>query len=68
MQIQHKARSTLQELLESQARGNALGKVAQTKLPTPPPNQPFQVNPADHKRKIEQKHKEVVKVGKRHPS
>ena len=37
MGIQRKPRSTLQELLESQPRGNALGKAAQTKLPTPSP-------------------------------
>ena len=33
--IQHKERSTLQELLKSQAGGNAPGKAAQTRLPTP---------------------------------
>ena len=64
--IQCKARSSLQELLESQAGGNALGKAAQTKLPTPPPTQSLRSNPANRKRKREQKGKEVVEVGKSH--
>ena len=40
MGIQRKQRSTLQELLESQPGENALGKVPQTRLPTPPPHLP----------------------------
>lgn len=46
------------DLIESQPRRDTLGKVAQTKLPTPPPALPFQ--PADLKRKREPKGKEVV--------
>jgi len=60
--------STLQELLESQPRGNALGKVAQTRLPTPPSAQPLCLEPAYLKRKREQKGKEVIEGGKNHPS
>ena len=44
------------------------GKAATTKLPTPPPTQPLQSNPADHKRKMEQKGKEIVEIGRTHPS
>ena len=68
MGIQRKARSTLQELLESQAGGNTPRNAAQTRLPTLPPNQPLRFDPANHKRKMEQKGKEVVEVGKSHPS
>jgi len=60
--------STLQELLESQPGGIVSGKATQTRLPTPPLTQPLQSNPTNHKRKREQKGKEVVKVGKTHPS
>ena len=41
MGIQRKQRSTLQKLLESQPGKDALGKAPQTRLPTPPPTQPF---------------------------
>ena len=68
MGIQHKPRSTLQKLLESQPGANALRKAAQTKLPTLPPTQPLRSDPVDHKRKREQKGKEVVEVSKDHPS
>ena len=68
MGIQRKPRSTLQELLESQLRGNALGKVAQTRLPTSPPAQPLRLEPAYLKRKREQKGKEVIEGGKNHLS
>ena len=68
MGIQHKPRSTLQKLLESQPGGNALRKAALTKLPTLPPTQPLRSDPVDHKRKREQKGKEVVEVSKDHPS
>ena len=49
--IQHKQRSTLQELLESQSGRDALEKVAQTKLPPSPPTQPPRADPIDYKRK-----------------
>ena len=39
--IQCKPRSTLQELLKSQPKGNSPRKVAQTRLTTPPPTQPL---------------------------
>ena len=68
MGIQHKSRSTLQELLKSQPGENAPGKVAQTRLPTPLPTQPLQLEPVDLKRKREQKGKEVMEWGKTHPS
>ena len=68
MGIQRKPMSTLQELLESQPEGNALRKVAQSKLPTPPPIELLRPNLIDHKRKMEQKGKEVVETGKCHPS
>ena len=68
MGIQRKPRSTLQELLESQPGGNMLGKVAQTRLPTPPPALPFRPKLADLKRKKVLKGKEVVEVGKTHHS
>ena len=45
-----------------------MGRSAQTKLPTPPPPQPFRLKPTDHKRKREKKGKEVVEIGKGHPS
>ena len=66
--IQCKPRSTLQELLKSQPEGNSPRKVAQTRLTTPPPTQPFRPEPANLKRKREQKGKEVVEGGKAHPS
>ena len=68
MGIQCKPRSTLQELLKSQPEGNSPRKVAQTRLTTPPPTQPFRPEPANLKRKREQKGKEVVEGGKTHPS
>ena len=64
MGIKRKQRSTLQELLESQPGRDAPGKAPQTRLPIPPSAQPFQANPTDHKRKMEEKGKEVVEVGK----
>ena len=68
MGIQCKQRSTLQKLLESQPRRDALGKAAQTKLPTLPPTQPLRHEPADLKKKKEQKGKGVVKGEQTHPS
>ena len=66
-------RSTLQELLESQPGGRASGKTAQgwlptppaqTHLPTPPPTQQTCVDPVDHKRKRNDKGKEVIETGR----
>jgi len=45
MGIQRSSRSSLQELLESQAGGNAPGRVAQTKLPILPPPSPSDLSP-----------------------
>ena len=68
MGIQRKPMSTLQELLESQPEGNTPRKVARSKLPTPPPTELLRADLTDHKRKMEQKGKEVVETGKCHPS
>ena len=68
MGIQRKQRSTLQELLESQPGRDTPRKVIQTKFPTPPPTQPLRANPVDHKKKREEKGKEVVEIGRTHPS
>ena len=54
--------------MESQPRGHASEKASQTRLPTPPPTQPLRVDPVDHKRKREEKGKEVVEIGKTQPS
>ena len=67
MGIQRKQRSTLQELLESQPGKDVPEKVAQTKLPHPPPIQPPRIDPVDHKRKMEEKCKKVVEAEKTHP-
>ena len=67
MEIQRKPRSTLQELLESQPGRDVPGKAAQTKLPTPPPNQTPRADPVDHKRKRVEKGKEVVEIRGTHP-
>jgi len=68
MAIQHKQRSNLQDLLESQWGKDVPGKVAQSKPPTPPPAFPFQLEPARLKRKRELKGKKVMDTGKTHPS
>ena len=64
MGIQHKQRSTLQELLKSQPGG----KAAKNRLPTPPPPLLVRVDFTDHKRKRDQKGKEVVETGRTDPS
>ena len=64
MGIQRKQRSTLQELLESQPGGKSSGKTAQTWLPTLPPAQHTRADHADHKRKREDKGKEVMEKGR----
>ena len=68
MGIQRKPKSSLMDLIESQPGKDTPGKVAQTKSPTPPPTLPLQLGPADLKRKREPKGKEVIDVGKTHPS
>ena len=68
MGIQQKQRSTLQELLESQPGWNALEKAAYTKLPPLPPIQTLRADLANHKRKREEKGKEVAETGRTLPS
>ena len=67
MGIQHKLRSTLQELLKSQPGGNALGKVAQTRLPTPHLPSPSDLNPLTLKGKRSRKAKRWWKEEKPTP-
>ena len=59
MGIQRKQRSTLQEFLESQPRRDAPEKSTKTKLAPPPPVPTHRADPTDHKRKWEEKGKEV---------
>ena len=68
MAIQRKPRSTLQELLESQAGGNAPKKANQSKPPALPSVQASQPELADRKRKRDQKRKEVMDERRRSPS
>lgn len=66
MGIQHKPKSSLLDLIDSQLGRYALGKAACTKPLTPPPAlSPPQS--ADLKRKREQKGKEVMKAGQTLP-
>ena len=65
MGIQHKPRSSLLDLIESQPGKDAPGKAIQSEPPTPPSTLPFQ--PTDLKIKREPKGKEVVGVRKTHP-
>ena len=70
MGIQHKPRSTLQELLESQPGENAPGMAAQTRLPTPPPPHPSNLsdlNPPTLKEKGSRKAKRWWKEEKPTP-
>ena len=77
MGIQRKQRSTFQEFLESQPGGKAPGKAAQirpstpptrTHLLTPPPVHQTRADPTAHKRKRDNKGKEVIKAGRTHSS
>ena len=67
MVLQHKMRTSLLDLLESHAGGNVPKKVVQVKLPTLPPTQVLQLDPANKKRKRDQKGKEVVEERKNLP-
>ena len=62
MGIQRKPKSNLLELIEKQPRRDELGKTARSKPPTPPPALP-PPQPADLKRKREQKGKQVIEAG-----
>ena len=64
MGIQRKPRTNLLEVMESQAVGKVLEKTTQAKLPPPLPTQPLRLDPADYKRKRDQKSHEVVERGK----
>ncbi|KAK9989227.1 hypothetical protein SO802_029466 [Lithocarpus litseifolius] len=62
MWIQRKPRSILQELLESQPGRDGPGKVAQSKPPAPPTIPPPRADPPKHKRKREDKGKDVMEA------
>ena len=73
MGIQRKSQRSLLDLIESQSEKDAPGKSTQPKLPPPPPKSPFpppqlslpsKPEPANTKRKREQKGKEVVEAGR----
>ena len=77
MGIQRKLQRSLRELLESQPRRGEAGKLAQPKLPPPPPKSPFgapqpppptRTEQLDPKRRRELKGKEVVETGRPRPS
>ena len=67
MGIRKKPRSTLQELLESKLGRDAPTKALLTRLLTPSRTQPLRANPADQKRKREDKGKKVTEGGKNQP-
>ena len=65
------------ELIKDQPGRGALGKSTQPKLPPPPPKSPFppsqpslpsKLEPADSKRKREQKGKDVMETGRSRPT
>ena len=60
MGIQCEPKPGLLEVMEFQYGSKAPKKTIQDKLPPPSPTQPLQLNPADHKRKRNQKSHEVV--------
>ena len=62
--IQHKPRVGLLDIMESQSRSKAPEKTTQAKLPPPPSSLPPRPDPADHKRKRDQRGLEVVERGK----
>ena len=76
MGIQRKFQRSLLDLIESQPGRGAWGKSTQPKLPSPPPKSPLppprsslpsRPEPADPKRKKEQKRKDVVEAGRSRP-
>ena len=64
MGIQRKPRTGLLDVMESTSRSKVPEKNAQAKLPPPPPTQPLWVDPADHKRKKDQRSQYLGKGGK----
>ena len=77
MGIQRKPQRSLQELLESQPGRGEAEKYSQPKLPPPPPRSPLRTpqpilasrtEQVDPKKRREQKGKEVMEIGRPHPS
>ena len=77
MGIQRKNQRSLMDMIESQPGRDAPGKSAQPKLPLPPPKSPLpppqplvphRPDPANPKRKREQKGKEIVETGRSRPT
>ena len=77
MGIQRKPQKSLMELIEDQLGRGAPGKSTQPKLPPHPPKSPLpppqpslpsRLEPADLKRKREQKGKDVVETRRSHPT
>ena len=64
MEIQRKPKVGLLSVMESQAGNKVPEKVTQAKLPPPLPTQPLGADPANHKRKRDQKSQDVVEGGK----
>lgn len=64
MVLQRKQKTSLLELLESHAEGSVPEVAIQTKPPTPFPTHTSEPNPANKKRKWDQKGKDVVEEGK----
>ena len=68
MGLQRKPKMSLLDLLESHAGRNALEKAVQLKPATLPSTQVSQIDPADKKRKWDQKGKEVMEERRNLPS
>ena len=77
MGIQRKSKRSLLDLIESQSRKDAPGKLAQPQLPPHPPKLPLpppqpslppRLEPVDPKRKREQKGMEVLEVIRPRPT
>ena len=77
MGIQRKPQKCLMELIEDQLGRGGLRKSAQPKLPPPPPkspprapqpNLPSRIEQADPKRRREQKGKDMMEIGRTHPT
>ena len=75
--IQRKPQKSLMELIENQPGKGGPGKSAQSKLPPPPPKSPLRApqptlpsrtKQADPKRRREQKGKDVIEIGRTHPT
>ena len=75
--IQRKPQKSLQELLESQPGKGELGKFAQPRVPPPPPRSPphtpqptlpSRTEQVDPTRRREQKGKDIIEIGRPHPT